>query len=157
MVLNYLIEKLASPPPSPSRLCPFCDEPLPRKISTRLKTLIESLVDRSRAAPRPGNPLGRDAPLALSINVCAAHRAEAQTIPQGLKKGWPRKIDFKDLSERIKGRSIRKALEAIVNSPASQRTSKFWIVACKDIRKRGARVANSVQGQMETFHLTQPG
>lgn len=150
-------EKLVSSPPPPSRLCPFCDEPLPQKISTRLKTLIESLVERSKAAPRPGNPLGRDAPLALSINVCAAHRAEAQTIPQGLKKGWPRTIDFKDLPRRMKGRSVRKALEAIVNAPASDRTSKFWIVACKDIRKRGARVANSVQGQMETFHLTQPG
>ncbi|KAG9001213.1 hypothetical protein FRB90_011659 [Tulasnella sp. 427] len=141
----------------PPRLCPFCDEVLPTFMSTRLQNLIDSLVNQTRLAPRPSNPLGRDAPLSLSINVCSAHREEMQTIPRGLKMGWPRKIDFKDLPRRMKRSAIRKALEAIVSIPARDRDSKFWIAAREDIRKRGARVANSVQGQMETFHLTQPG
>ncbi|KAG8999784.1 hypothetical protein FRB90_011962, partial [Tulasnella sp. 427] len=123
----------------PPRLCPFCDEVLPTFMSTRLRNLIESLVNQTKLAPRP------------------THREEMQTIPRGLKMGWPRKIDFKDLPRRMKRSATRKALEAILSVPARDRDSKFWIAAREDIRKRGARVATSVQGQMETFHLTQPG
>ncbi|KAG9037461.1 hypothetical protein FRB95_005400 [Tulasnella sp. JGI-2019a] len=151
-----------SPPPSPpSKLCAFCDEPFPPKPSKYLQNILQSLLSKSWPAPRSSNPLGRDAPLAVSINLCTAHRAESATIPAGVEQGWPLKIDFDDVKRRVQSDRIRKKLNAIlmdkVKGAHGGQRGIFWDAARRDVEVRGARVANSVQGQMQTFEETQPG
>ncbi|KAG8888127.1 hypothetical protein FRB98_008319 [Tulasnella sp. 332] len=150
-----------SPPPTSFRFCPFCDEPFPRKPSRYLNSVFQSLLSKSWPAPRPSNPEGRDAPLAVSINLCTTHRAESAIIPEGLKRGWPLRINFTEVKRRIEGDKIKRRLKAIladnVKSAHGGERGMFWDVAKKDLEVRGARAANSVQGQMGTFEMTQPG
>ncbi|KDQ18972.1 hypothetical protein BOTBODRAFT_91809, partial [Botryobasidium botryosum FD-172 SS1] len=78
----------------PSTLCPFCDEPWPENPSDELTALLEKLRLKAWPDPRFGNPGGLKAPISAFINLCQLHRSEAQYIPEGIRRGWPTKIDF---------------------------------------------------------------
>lgn len=97
--------------------------------------------------------------MAVSINLCTTHRAESATIPAGVKRGWPRKIDFVAVRERVERSKTQKLLRAVLEDKLKSGEGRgvFWEAAKQDVERRGARAANSVQGQMETFEMTQPG
>lgn len=141
---------------SPSKLCPYCDEPLPLNPSSTIKKLLKSLLNNSRLAPRPSNSGGRDAPLHLSITLCSVHRAESSTIPAGLAQGWPDDIDFEEIGERMAEPKFKGRLRAILLGENPDR-GHFWGEACRHVKAHGLRAANSLQGQMETFEAIQPG
>ncbi|KAG8931438.1 hypothetical protein FRC02_002716 [Tulasnella sp. 418] len=154
---------LEPPPIDYSTLCAFCDEPLPMNPSRSLQRLFEQIKPRARKQPRPTNPLGLTAPFTVYIQYCHNHRAEKNYIPDGLRRGWPKKIDFSAIRSRLQKPKNMKVLRMIVDGSGERAEwgkdgrGYFWDLAKYDVQSRGSRVANSVQGQMDTFETTQPG
>lgn len=145
------------PPPSPSKLCPYCDELLPPNPSRQLQHLLQTLLMRSTLAPRPGNALARDARAQYYTAVCSVHRAESSTIPDGLAQGWPANLDFAQIPERMQKPKLRQILNDIVYGSDSENRGFFWAEATRRIKTLGSRAAGSIQGQYATFEELQPG
>ena len=74
------------------------------------------------------------------------------TIPDGLRHGWPRVIDFDILPFRLK--LIQPQLETIVDNPSK---SPFFRKAHDNIVSSGAVFVSSIQGQLHSFTSSQPG
>ncbi|KAG8901871.1 hypothetical protein FRB99_005027 [Tulasnella sp. 403] len=138
----------------PSQPCPFCGEPFPPKPSRKLRDLLETVLRRAKRTATPGNPTG-NVPWQISINVCQLHRAETTVLPEGQRRGWPKKLDFSGIPRRMK--SFRLSLQAILDGTVKGGRGSFWDAACEDVRKHGTAAANSAQGQLSTFELTLPG
>jgi hypothetical protein len=153
-----------------STLCPYCDEPLPCNPTPQLNDLLATAKQQSYGDPRPQNPFGLKAPLAIYISACQRHRFETHLLPEALEKGWPQSIDFKEVPKRVE--SMKSALEDLIidvddcndnessvyddtRSPRSR--SIFWRELKKEIQKQGSRTTTGVKGQFSTFEKTQPG
>ncbi|EJD34447.1 hypothetical protein AURDEDRAFT_131165 [Auricularia subglabra TFB-10046 SS5] len=136
----------------PASLCPYCDQPLPENPSDALLDLLRTARAKSRPRPRRNNPHGLKASMAVYIGVCERHRFETKVLPRAIRSGWPTKIDFDLLPDRVKNH--RQALDAVLADP---RASVFFREANDLIAKVGARVAESPMGQYAAFQRFQPG
>ncbi|GJJ11106.1 hypothetical protein Clacol_005337 [Clathrus columnatus] len=136
----------------PSKLCPYCDEPLPDEPSPKLRDLLKAVKKKSRKDPRPGNPLGLIASLIAFAEVCERHRLEMNYIPLAISQGWPTKIDFISIPDRIQ--RFRKSLEDLVANPEN---STFWKDLKGDAAAIGRKKLASLTGQYATFEKSQPG
>lgn len=156
----------------PKTLCPFCDSPLPSSPTPLLTKLLAETAKKSTRDPRPANPLGRRAPLAIFINVCQRHRFESQILPEAEQKGWPKRIDWAGLGGRVE--KMKRALQALIDDPGESLDDEngedamttstgprskcvFWEEVMMDIKKKGSRAAAGVRGQFTSFEKTQPG
>lgn len=74
-------------------LCPFCKDPLPSTPSRTLKAMIRTWQQRRQSG---GALRATD-----TLSVCQRHRDEHTVIPEGLKRGWPLRLDLKELRRRI--------------------------------------------------------
>lgn len=108
--------------------------------------------EKSRKDPRPNNPFGLMAPLILFAEVCERHRLEMNYLPLAISRGWPIKIDFAVIPDRIRG--FKNSLDALITSPE---TSSFWLDLKNDIAALGRKKLASVTGQFATFEKSQPG
>ncbi|KAJ3511915.1 hypothetical protein NLJ89_g3827 [Agrocybe chaxingu] len=108
-----------SPNVDPRTLCPYCDVPLPSSPSPLLLGILSDIKKKSTRDPRPSNPLGLKAPLAIFIAACQRHRFESQILPEAERKGWPKTIDWKRLGGRI-GR-MKSDLKALIEDPGEAR------------------------------------
>ncbi|KAH8104043.1 RTC4-like domain-containing protein, partial [Cristinia sonorae] len=97
----------------PSTLCPWCDEPLPKAPSPWLITLIASVRQKSISDPRPTNPQGVWASPTVYAHVCARHAFEDQHIPMAEAKGWPTRIQWSEVGNRIV--AMKERLQAIID------------------------------------------
>ncbi|RDX48131.1 hypothetical protein OH76DRAFT_1383903 [Lentinus brumalis] len=158
------------PSVDPKTLCPWCDEPLPDEPTPHLRALISAAKRVSHPEDRLTNPLGLRAPPAAFVSVCQRHRFERDWIPRARQKGWPTRIAWDKLAERIT--RLKATLQAIVNDvdedfapgvargSASRRRRKeneFWQEVVKNVRQQGSRQAAGVRGQFLHFNKTQPG
>ncbi|KAH9454882.1 hypothetical protein Pst134EA_022376 [Puccinia striiformis f. sp. tritici] len=139
---------------NPESLCPFCDELLPKKPSTRFIELLNYLKNKPGVKLRKGskNPFALYLPFSDIASCCQLHRAEKKLIPMGLQKGWPSKIDFQKLPKRIKahyGYLSRICTREIV--------SDFMDMARKEWKEQGPRKVNSIAHELATFQIEQPG
>ncbi|KAH7885744.1 RTC4-like domain-containing protein [Phlebopus sp. FC_14] len=155
----------------PTTICPYCDEDLPAHPTPPLQNLLATARRKSYADPRPRNPRGLKAPLAIYISVCQRHRFETHHLPIAIERGWPTSIDFKKVPDRVK--RMKAELEAIIldngycddgeeddiddisGGPRSR--SVFWREVRKEVRKQGSRTVVGVKGQFASFEKTQPG
>ncbi|KAH0582517.1 hypothetical protein H2248_010458 [Termitomyces sp. 'cryptogamus'] len=152
----------------PGTLCPYCDASLPPQPTSRLNRLLASAAKKSCPEPRPGNRLGRTAPFTVYIMVCQRHRFESQMLPEAERKGWPKTIDWSELSKRV--RKMKGALRTIIED-SSQVDSDlfgseenrprarcvFWREALEEVRSKGTRAVAGVRGQFASFEKIQPG
>ena len=136
----------------PTTICPYCDEPWPSTPSPTLLSLLERTKRKSYIDSRPGNALGLKAPLAVFIEVCQRHRFEMTHLPLALERGWPTRLDFARLPERIRG--FRKKLRRFIDHPVK---SQFWREISDDVKEVGKMKVVSVSGQYATFERCQPG
>lgn len=134
-------------------LCPFCDEAWPKIPSPKLVRLKATVMKHAHPFPRLGNPFGmRTDSFTRFIQLCQQHRYETHTIPDGLRHGWPRVIDFDVLPSRLE--LIKPQLATIVDDPSQ---SPFFRKAQDDIASLGAVFVSSMQGQLRSFPCSQPG
>lgn len=73
-------------------------------------------------------------------------------LPLALQRGWPTRLDFASLPNRIKG--FRNKLGQFINCPDE---SLFWREIRDDVKEVGRMKVVSVSGQYATFERTQPG
>ncbi|KAI6167304.1 RTC4-like domain-containing protein [Pisolithus thermaeus] len=159
----------------PSTLCPYCDEPLPPHPTPSFQSLLSKAGKKSRADPRPRNPEGLAAPLAIYISVCQRHRFESHQLPIALERGWPQTINFKNVPMRVK--RMKPDLEAIIMDDDDDDTdndvvgdidedcdtrgprsrSVFWKEVKREVKKQGSRTTVGVKGQFASFEKIQPG
>lgn len=97
----------------PSTLCPWCDDPLPAAPSPLLLSLIATVRRKSSRDPRPTNPEGLWASPTVYAQVCARHAFEDEHIPMAEANGWPTRIQWSELADRIARR--KEQLQAIIN------------------------------------------
>lgn len=136
----------------PSKKCPYCDEILPEEPSPILQKLITKAKRKSYKDPRPGNPLGLMAPLVLFAEVCERHRLETNYLPLAISRGWPTKINFITIPDRIQ--RLKPTLDAMIADP---KISSFWREVKDDMALIGRKKLASVTGQYATFEKSQPG
>ncbi|KAF4569831.1 hypothetical protein EYR40_008811 [Pleurotus pulmonarius] len=148
----------------PKTLCPYCDMPLPSSPTPLLQYLLSPdytpLYSKSDPDPRPGNRLGRTAPLSAFISVCQRHRFESEMLPEAERKRWPKEIDWQALASRVTNmKHIVQELildtPGVVDGPREQ--CVFWTEVVKEYREKGSRAVTGVRGQFENFEKTQPG
>ncbi|KAH7106732.1 RTC4-like domain-containing protein, partial [Auriculariales sp. MPI-PUGE-AT-0066] len=135
-----------------SKLCPFCDQPLPEQLSPEFHDLLRNAIKRAVNRPRPSNRFGLKASLPIYIGVCERHRFEEKLLPQAIKAGWPTTIDFNAVPRRLLDQ--RKLLKDILQNPS---TSSFFRDSLEHVQAVGLRVAESAMGQYATFERIQPG
>ena len=141
---------------SPSRLCPYCDEPLPPEPTPKLRSLLAAAKRKSYAEPRPSNSRGLRAPPRVYIAACQRHEFETHQIPMAREKGWPAEIDFEALPGRV--HRFKSALSAIVKDEGAARGKcVFWEEMMCEVEKTGSRAVTGVKGQFASFEKTQPG
>lgn len=125
---------------------------IPSDPSPLLLNMQNRLRSMSYRDPRPGNKLGLKAPITAFVTFCQRHRFESHLLPKAKKKGWPTRLNFEKLPDRIA------ALEAALNGVIKNKESSvFWKEIQVDINKRGTRNLMGVHGQFATFEKSQPG
>ncbi|KAJ8695066.1 hypothetical protein PTI98_007685 [Pleurotus ostreatus] len=148
----------------PKTLCPYCDMPLPSSPTPLLQYLLSPdytpLYSKSDPDPRPGNRLGRTAPLSAFISVCQRHRFESEMLPEAERKRWPKEIDWQALAARVT--SMKHIVQELILDTAGEADGPrercvFWAEVVKEYREKGSRAVTGVRGQFENFEKTQPG
>ncbi len=109
---------------------------------------------RSRAYrdPRPANKLGLKADMTVYIDMCQRHRFEVEQLPKAAAHGWPTKINFDRLPERVE--ALRTSLDMVIND---KQRSVFWKELKRNIDKDGLMKTVGLAGQMNAFQNCQPG
>ena len=90
--------------------------------------------------------------MTVYIDMCQRHRFEVEQLPKAEAHGWPKKIDFDHLPERVE--TLRKSLEAIIDD---KDRSFFWKELKKSIENDGLMKSIGLAGQMNAFQNSQPG
>jgi hypothetical protein len=137
--------------PSKIKLCPYCSEPLPVRQTKKLKKLFQRLEKKSVPMPTSINPDARSLAISKSSVVCALHRSESVLIPEGVRKGYPLRIDWPRTIERV--REHETALLEVVR----RKDSVFWEFARERTGEVGKGVSRSARGQFDVFEKCQPG
>ncbi|KAK7435191.1 mitogen activated protein kinase [Stygiomarasmius scandens] len=155
----------------PTKLCPFCDEPLPDNPSSLLTNLINKARLKARRDPRPRNPLGLIVAFAVRANACARHSWECKQLPLAEKEGWPTEIDWEKVHERIidmQGDLESILLDSVICESVEYKggsdeelhsvreSSVFWTRAIKTIAENGTLVGG-VHGALANFDSVNPG
>lgn len=139
-----------------SNLCPFCDKPLPPRLSTRFIQLLSNAKARARPDPREWNPYGLYAALPQYINICRQHELEGIVLPEGRELGWPFQVDWNVFESRVMGR--KDLLRPIVEGkPGEKEKSLFWRALDERIKKDGSRKALDVKRESLSFGGHQAG
>lgn len=73
-------------------------------------------------------------------------------LPLALERGWPTRLDFAGLPDRIRG--LKKKLGRFIKHPIE---SQFWRDIRDDVKEVGRTKVVSVSGQYATFERSQPG
>lgn len=139
-----------------SKLCPFCDEPLPPRPSTTFNQLFSVAKARARPEPRAWNPYGLRATLLEYSTVCRQHDIDSEVLPQGLEEGWPYAVDWHIFEGRVMDR--QELLEPIVSGVQGAReNSFFWDALQQKIKTNGSRKALDSKYQAQAFGGNQAG
>jgi hypothetical protein len=116
-----------------SRLCEFCDETILSAPSAILIAMREGLQDCTWLDPQPDNMNHRSArSFTVYSTYCERHRFETDHLPNAIKHGWPMKIDFHKLYDRILAH--REEIEEIMAEPGE---SEFFELARKASTSKG--------------------
>lgn len=168
-----------------STLCPWCDELLPPVPSPHLQKLIDDARKRSFRDSRPSNTYGLRAQLTVFSTVCQRHTFERVHVPLAEKNGWPMKIKWDELSDRVTAlkevlkrivddvdeewlpghvmtEEEKKAVVKVEEDPYMQQQyprkgSTFWKEVIKNVKTHGSKQAVGVRNQFSNFAKTQPG
>ncbi|PPQ76768.1 hypothetical protein CVT26_000268 [Gymnopilus dilepis] len=85
-----------------SNLCPFCDESLPESPTEELLKLRKDAEEKSWPDPMPFNRHHRSAiSFQVFISYCARHMFEKDQLPLAIASGWPMKVDFGAIFDRV--------------------------------------------------------
>ncbi|GAA5895753.1 uncharacterized protein JCM6883_001611 [Sporobolomyces salmoneus] len=138
-----------------SMLCPFCDQPLPAEPSDRLVSLKRYLLERPHLESRHSvrNPKAKYLPIVEIASFCQLHKVERTVIPEGRKNGYPMKIDWKALPERIET-EIAPHLSQII---LGETPSRFLDRAKQDWERNNGYKRTNVTAEWDSFHLEEPG
>ncbi|KAL9539028.1 hypothetical protein MBANPS3_010508 [Mucor bainieri] len=156
-------------PHESDRKCDFCGEQLwpitepIRKALDELEKKNEAYVKRQnqhyaemQAASSFSAPTGfvasRPVPTDEKDKFCRLHRKQLVTIPEGIKKGYPREIDFSKIEKRIN--SFRSQLEEVIRDEID---SDYKDIAEKAYKEQGQAKARSVMSVLNRFTATLPG
>ncbi|CAO3652861.1 unnamed protein product [Mucor fragilis] len=151
------------------RKCDFCGEQLfpitkpMRKALEELERKNDAYVkqqnrryEQMHAASSFSTPTGfvvsRPVPNDEKDRFCRLHRKQLITIPEGIKKGCPRQIDFSKIEERISTFSTQ--LEEVIRGVI---TSDYKDIAEKAYKEQGRAKARSVMSVLNRFTATLPG
>ncbi|KAJ6589053.1 RTC4-like domain-containing protein [Mycena capillaripes] len=172
--------RFISPDMDPKRLCPYCDGLLLEEPTAKLTQLLEETFCRSYSDPRPSNPLGRKAGMAIFAVLCQRHVFENKTMSQAISKGWPTSINWDTLKDRVvamkgdlmdiltdPGRPIIYKNAASVQQSISLEELRaaggawmqciFWREMLVELESKGSRIVSGVGGWFTTFEKMQPG
>jgi len=106
-------------------LCPFCDAPLPKDLSSAFYTLLRDSIKLTHHSPRPANENGRvSTNLSHYVDVCVRHHFEINLLPLAELKGWPTEVDWDHFVRRIMSRKFSKWLKLAVSKPEQ---SAVWL------------------------------
>ncbi|CAH7668154.1 hypothetical protein BY996DRAFT_4584177, partial [Phakopsora pachyrhizi] len=133
--------------------CPFCDEPLPKNPSKKLSELLLYFKEYPGVQKREDsvNSLALYLPFSTTASFCQQHQDEKIVIPNGIKKGWPTKIDFRNLPKRIK-----KHFSRLTDICEGTIASNFLTIATLEWKKQGSKLRN-ITNELSTFEIEQPG
>ncbi|GAN10173.1 conserved hypothetical protein [Mucor ambiguus] len=151
------------------RKCDFCGEqlwPITESIQKALQELDEkneAYVKRQnrhyqemQAASSFSAPTGfvvsRPVPNEEKDKFCRLHRKQLVTIPEGIRKNYPRQIDFSKIEKRI--RTFSTELEQVIRGVI---TSDYKAIAENAYREQGQSKARSVMSVLNRFTATLPG
>ncbi|WVR04008.1 hypothetical protein IAU60_001007 [Kwoniella sp. DSM 27419] len=140
---------------SKTDLCPYCSEPFPVKPTHHLLHVKAELESISVPDPTPANPSARSLPWQQSNDFCSLHRAETGLIPLAIRYGYPDRIDFLGLNQRLERGWIRSRLDEIVAQPE---TSSVFVGIKNEIRTMGHRWGGlKHQSKQETLEAVKAG
>ncbi|KAK4046835.1 hypothetical protein OIV83_005832 [Microbotryomycetes sp. JL201] len=137
----------------PRTLCPFCSRTMPSQPSPTLLKLKNYLLSLDLVEDRPTalNPLAKRLPSAQTASFCRMHEDEAVVIPEGKARGWPKSIDWQNLSRRID-----RLQDRILNIIRGEQPSHFFEIAKNEWLAKGRKV-KTVMSEYESFEIEQPG
>ncbi|KAK8861379.1 hypothetical protein IAR55_002198 [Kwoniella newhampshirensis] len=102
-------------------LCPYCSQPLPTEPSSHLIRLRLKLEAISRPRPTAENANARQLAWQQYIDFCSLHHAESTIIPLGIKSGYPERIHFVNLEDRLEKGWVRQELYKMIENPQRSR------------------------------------
>ncbi|GAA5995860.1 hypothetical protein JCM5350_007962, partial [Sporobolomyces pararoseus] len=139
----------------PSTLCPFCDQPLPEEPSERLSSLKRYLLARPHIESRHSfrNPKAKYLPIVEIASFCQLHKVEKTVIPEGRAKGYPVKIDWRALPQRIED-NVAALLSEIITGESP---SRFLDRAKQDWDRNNGFRRTNITAEWDSFHLEEPG
>ncbi|KAK7465386.1 hypothetical protein VKT23_005364 [Stygiomarasmius scandens] len=146
-----------------SKLCPFCDNPLPERPSSILLEMLAEAKSKARRKPRPNNEFGMKVALAICAPACARHQWETEQVPLAEKEGWPTVVDWEEIERRIvemRGDLESLLYDSVIDEDGEERSvrelSPFWIKAMKTMERNGT-MANGVRAEFASFETVNPG
>jgi hypothetical protein len=83
-----------------------------------------------------------------SVLVCARHRFETRDLPLAISRGWPTRIDFRLLRQRVEG--MQSSLLELVRQDRgtlshARQQSIFWTDLCQAIDSIGVAAASNLK------------
>lgn len=112
------------------KVCPFCEQPMPRKPSPELVEMMQPYLDKWHQ--------GRTLKATETLAACTKHQEEFEVIPNGKKQGWITTLDVSELGRRIEDEEEghRSRVEEVLQRPQE---SEFWDVALRIREERRGR------------------
>lgn len=98
--------------------------------------------------------MGLTAPVNVFVAFCALHKAETKVIPQGLKYGWPQKINFKAMATRV--RKLEGKLREVIEDPDG-RGAMFFGPLKEAAAKYGIGAVTGSKGSWNSFEGAHAG
>ncbi|KAL7315725.1 hypothetical protein PS15m_004905 [Mucor circinelloides] len=151
------------------RKCDFCGEQL-YPITESIREALEELEKKNAVYTKRQNQRYKDMYAASSFSTptgyvisrpipndekdefCRLHRIQLVTIPEGIRNGYPRKIDFDKIEKRID--SFRSELEDVICGVIN---SEYKNLAENAYKEQGQAKARSVMSVLNRFTATLPG
>jgi hypothetical protein len=158
-------------------LCPFCDRPLIRPHSERLKKALDIARRNCPLLPTETNPFGRAFNTMAQVALCSVHNAE-DTAVLGKSQQWPQEMAWDKVLERVKamGEVIRLIIEDNgdpisppvagephislpnrVHKDGPRMRCTFWTDFMEQAEEVGLWAVTSIANQQKSFAREQPG
>ncbi|KDN52376.1 hypothetical protein K437DRAFT_254363 [Tilletiaria anomala UBC 951] len=129
------------------QICPFCDGRMPDKMTQKLESMMQGLLDRYH----------EDGPLSISamhtIGTCVRHEDERVHVPEGVKAGWPQILNKRELEQRVRDPIYWSVLQQRIKDPT---TSEWYLAISERVAKVGKKAFSTTQ-QMQNIEDQRAG
>ncbi|KDR68400.1 hypothetical protein GALMADRAFT_231366 [Galerina marginata CBS 339.88] len=126
-----------------TKLCSFCDGPLPDQPSEMLLKMRRELEASTWLDPLPENPLHRAAAsYTIWIHYCTRHEFELTQMPLATSAGWPMNPNFGEIFDRV-------SRDYLLLSGVAKHEDNEYLFSAREFYRPGPSRLQGSMSQME--------